>query len=90
MQITAILWFVYLMQAFRFDLKKRIFAHKIWLKRVFFVNCAFLLAPIMLAIFEIFGDEFPLYIATSYTLNVIIMLGVSEFVLNKKQTIIKN
>jgi len=90
MRIAALLWLFYLIQGFRFMLKRRVFAHRIWMKRVLFINCALLLAPIMLAIFEIFGDNFPLYIALSYTLNVVIMLIVSTIVLNKKQIIIKN
>lgn len=90
MRIAAILWFFYLIQGFRFMLKRRVFAHRIWMKRVMFINCAVLLAPILLAIFEIFGNDFPLYIALSYTLNVVIMLVISTIVLNKKQIIIKN
>ncbi len=90
MRIAALLWLFYLAQGFRFMLKRRVFAHRIWMKRVLFINGAWLLAPILLAIFEIFGDDFPLYIALSYTLNILIMLLVSTIVLNKKQIVIKN
>lgn len=90
MRIAALLWMFYLVQGFRFMLKRRVFAHRIWMKRVLFMNLAVLLAPIFLAVFELFGDDFPLYIALSYTLNVVVMLVVSTLVLNKKQIVIKN
>lgn len=90
MRIAALLWLFYLIQGFRFMLKRRVFAHRIWMKRVLFMNCAVLLAPILLAIFELFGNDFPLYIALAYTLNVVIMIVVSIIVLNKKQIVIKN